>query len=89
MKAGRIDLLMADSLALSDGFLKKAGGDAYEFVGPDLTDQKYLGKGIGIAIRKEDTALVEKFNKAIDAIRSNGTYDTIRKKYFDFDIYGK
>ena len=89
MKAGRIDLLMADSLALSDGFLKKEGGDAYEFVGPDLTDQKYLGKGIGIAIRKEDTALVEKFNKAIDAIRSNGTYDTIRKKYFDFDIYGK
>ena len=34
-------------------------------------------------------SLVEKFNKAIDAIRSNGTYDTIRKKYFDFDIYGK
>jgi len=89
MKAGRIDLLMADSLALSDGFLKKEGGDGYEFVGPDLTDQKYLGKGIGIAIRKEDTALVEKFNKAIDSIRGNGTYDTIRKKYFNFDIYGK
>ena len=68
-------------------FLKKAGGDAYEFVGPDLTDQKYLGKGIGIAIRKEDTALVEKFNKAIDAIRANGTYAKINAKYFSADIY--
>jgi arginine/ornithine transport system substrate-binding protein len=89
MKAGRLDLLMADSLALSDGFLKKKGGDSYEFVGPDFSDKKYLGKGIGIAIRKEETALVERFNKAIKTIRSNGVYDTIRKKYFDFDIFGK
>ena len=89
MKAGRIDLLLADSIALDDGFLKKPGGDAYEFVGPDLTEKKYFGEGAGIAIRKEDTELAERFNKAIKAIRANGTYDTIQKKYFKFDIYGK
>ena len=30
----------------------------------------------------------EKLNKAIAAIRANGTYDAIAKKYFDFDVYG-
>ena len=89
MKAGRIDLLLADSIALDDGFLKKPGGDAYEFVGPDLTEKKYFGEGAGIAIRKEDKELAERFNKAIRAIRANGTYDKIQKKYFKFDIYGQ
>jgi len=28
-------------------------------------------------------------NDAIRAIRANGTYDTVAKKYFDFDVYGQ
>lgn len=89
MKAGRLDLLLADSIALSDGFLKQPGNEDYQFVGPDLTDTKYFGPGAGIAIRKQDTDLVELFNKAIDGIRANGVYKQIQDKYFDFDVYGK
>ena len=32
--------------------------------------------------------LKEMFNKAIEAIRANGTYEQIQSKYFDFDVYG-
>ena len=39
-------------------------------------------------MRKEDTELKEKINAGIEAIRANGKYDEIAKKYFDFDIYG-
>ena len=39
-------------------------------------------------MRKDDTELKEKINAAIKAIRANGKYDEITKKYFDFDIYG-
>ena len=39
-------------------------------------------------MRKEDTALKDKINAAIKAVRANGKYDEITKKYFDFDIYG-
>jgi ABC-type amino acid transport substrate-binding protein len=28
-------------------------------------------------------------NKAIAAVRSDGTYDTLQKKYFTYDIYGE
>lgn len=89
LTAGRVDMLLADSVALSDGFLKKPEGADYQFIGPDLSDPKWFGDGAGIAIRKEDTDLVEKFNMAIKKIRSDGTYKAIQDKYFDFNVYGE
>lgn len=89
MTAGRLDLLLADSVALNDGFLKTDAGKDYEFVGPDFSDPKYFGDGAGIAIRKSDEDLQAKLNDAIAAIRANGTYKAIQDKYFDFNIYGE
>ncbi|MEJ2097484.1 MAG: ABC transporter substrate-binding protein [Deltaproteobacteria bacterium] len=86
--AGRVDLLLADSIALSDGFLKKPEGKDFQFIGPDLTDKRWFGEGAGIAIRKQDTDLVELFNAAIKKIRADGTYKKIQDKYFDFNVYG-
>jgi arginine/ornithine transport system substrate-binding protein len=86
--AGRVDLLLADSIALSEGLLKTPGGADFEFIGPAYADPKWFGEGAGIALRKGDTELKEKFNQAIDAIRADGTWERIAQKYFDFDIYG-
>ncbi|MDJ0876298.1 MAG: ABC transporter substrate-binding protein [Desulfobacterales bacterium] len=86
--AGRVDMLLADSVAISDGFLKKPEGKDYQFIGPDLNDPRWFGEGTGIAIRKEDKDLVEMFNKAIEQIRADGTYKKIQDKYFDFNVYG-
>ena len=86
--AGRTDLVMADSVALLEGFLKTPEGADFEFVGPDYNDPTYHGEGAGIAIRKGETELVDAFNKAIEQIRSDGTYKKINDKYFDFDVYG-
>ena len=88
MVAGRIDLMLADSVALGDGFLKSEDGTDYEFVGPDFTDPKYFGEGAGIAIRKGEDELREMLNAAIDAIRANGVYKSIQDKYFNFNVYG-
>ncbi|MDJ0722871.1 MAG: ABC transporter substrate-binding protein [Desulfobacterales bacterium] len=86
--AGRVDMLLADSVAISDGFLKKPEGQDYQFIGPDLNDPRWFGEGTGIAIRKQDKDLVEMFNKAIEQIRADGTYKKIQDKYFDFNVYG-
>ncbi|MGD8990095.1 MAG: ABC transporter substrate-binding protein [Desulfobacterales bacterium] len=88
LAAGRVDMLLADSVAMSEGFLKKPEGQDYQFIGPDLTEKKYFGEGAGIACRKKDTDLVEMFNKAIEQIRADGTYKKIQDKYFDFNVYG-
>ena len=86
--AGRLDLMLADSEALSGGFLKTDKGKDWEFVGPDFTEKKYFGEGAGIAVRKGDTDLKDKLNAAIDTILSNGTYKKLQDKYFDYNIYG-
>ena len=88
MVAGRLDLLLADSVALDGGFLQTEDGKNYEFVGPDFSDPKYFGDGAGIALRKDDDDLREMFNAAIEAIRANGKYKAIQDKYFDFNVYG-
>ena len=87
--AGRVDMLLADSVAIDDGFLKKPEGKDFQFIGPDLSEVEYFGEGAGIAIRKQDTDLVEMFNKAIQKIRQDGTYKKIQDKYFDFNVYGE
>jgi arginine/ornithine transport system substrate-binding protein len=86
--AGRIDMRLDDAVVISEGFLKTEQGKDFEFVGPPMNDDRWFGEGVGIAMRKGDTELKEMFNKAIDEIRANGTYDKIAKKYFDFDVYG-
>ena len=87
--SGRVDLVMADSVALDDGFLKTEQGEGFEFVGPDYSEPKWHGEGVGIAIRKGEDELREAFNTAIDKIREDGTYEEIQSKYFDFDVFGK
>lgn len=86
--SGRVDLTMADSVQLQEGFLKTEQGDCCEFYGPSFNDPVYHGEGAGIAIRKGEPELVEAFNAAIVKIREDGTYKTINDKYFEFDAYG-
>ena len=88
LAAGRLDAVVADKVALDEGFLKTDQGKDFEFVGPDFTDKKWFGEGAGIAVRKGETDLLKGLNDAIAAIRSDGTYQKIEQKYFAYDIYG-
>ncbi|MDN3679788.1 ABC transporter substrate-binding protein [Vibrio tapetis subsp. quintayensis] len=85
---GRIAAVLGDASALEEGVINKAGGDAYEFVGPSLTDPKWFGEGFGIATRKQDKDLTNKLNAAIKSLRAKGEYQKIAAKYFNYDVYG-
>jgi arginine/ornithine transport system substrate-binding protein len=88
VKSGRLDGTVADSVEVTGGFLSKPEGQGYGFVGPVLNEPKYFGNGVGVAMSKGQDELKAQINEAIKAIRSNGTYETISKKYFEFDVYG-
>ena len=81
LAAGRIDAILADTLPSAD-WVGSAAGKGYAISG-DAID---IGDKIGIAVRKGD-GLKGKLNKAIAAIRANGTYKNINDKYFAVDIY--
>ncbi len=93
LRAGRIDGTVADFIEVTGGFLSKPEGQDYQLVGPELEDPKYFGIGVGIGLRKGDTALKDTLNAGIQALRANGVYKTINDKYFakygNLDVYGK
>ncbi len=84
---GRVDAVM-DDISVIQAFLDKEGGACCKLLGAVAPVPEIHGLGAGIAIRKGDTELAEKFNTAIAAIRANGKYKEINDKYFKFDVYG-
>jgi ABC-type amino acid transport substrate-binding protein len=89
LKTGRLDASLQDEVQASDGFLKTPEGKGFAFAGPELDDPKILGSAAANGVRKVDTELRDALNKALAELITDGTYQAIAKKYFDFDIYGK
>ncbi|MDT8879541.1 transporter substrate-binding domain-containing protein [Halomonas saccharevitans] len=48
--------------------------------------EKYFGQGVGVAFRQRDRELAERFNEALQALKTNGTYDEIMAEYFSYDV---
>jgi polar amino acid transport system substrate-binding protein len=89
LAAGRVDAVVADSIALND-FLNSAAGKCCEvkLVIPANFDTSVFGDGVGGGVRKSDNKLRETLNAGIKKVRADGTYDKLAKKYFSFDVYG-
>jgi polar amino acid transport system substrate-binding protein len=83
LESDRVDAVLGD-FGVQYGFVNGEEGTCCEFKGEAVSsDDK-----IGIAIRKGDTELAQKFNTALEAIRANGKYKEVNDKYFPFDVYG-
>ncbi len=78
--AGRIDFTVADAVALKP-FLESTDGACCEVLGAVPMDVAILGNGVGVGLRKEDTALLEKINAAIKAFANKGGFEDLSKKY--------
>lgn len=83
LETGRIDAVLASQFVLGS-WLKKNEGSCCEFVGDSFVQD--ANEGTGIAVRKTDSKLLKNLNKAIEAIVNDGTYQSIRERYFAFDI---
>lgn len=87
LEAGRLDGVVDDIVVLSE-WVKSDKGACCKILTPLTPDPKINGEGAGVAVRKGETELADKFTAAIAAIRKSGKYEEINKKYFDFDVYG-
>ncbi|RKS87548.1 arginine transport system substrate-binding protein [Orbus hercynius] len=79
LKAGRIDAIFSDS-AVADEWLKK-DSDLVD-LGEKVVDPEYFGSGLGIAVRKGNTDLLEQFNNTLTEMKNDGSYDEIYAKWF-------
>ena len=79
LKNGRVEAVFGDTAVLNE-WLKK--DNKLHIVGDKVTDKNYFGNGLGIAVNKSNTKLLNQLNKALATIKSNGTYQKIYDKYF-------
>ncbi|RPE71014.1 amino acid ABC transporter substrate-binding protein (PAAT family) [Pacificibacter maritimus] len=78
VKNGEVDAVFADKDALAP-FVAEQG---FMFEGENVL----LGGGIGIGLRESDTELKAKFDAAIDAMKADGSLNTLLVKYFGEDV---
>lgn len=83
LQAGRIDVALADQSGWQP-LLEGDTGEDFARVGPGFSGGVF-GEGVGVGIRQEDTALVEKFDAAIQAAIEDGTVSALATKWFGFD----
>ncbi len=84
LAAGRCDAILADVGSIID-FMESDGGVDVAFTGPTFSGGVF-GDGVGGAVRKEDTDILEMWNKAIAEMSADGTTAEITKKWFGRDI---
>jgi len=86
LQAGRVDCVLHGPIKLSANFLELPQGKDFEFTGPELIEPDFFGVGTGIAIRKGNTELLNKFNAAFRSTFEDGTFKTLNLKYWKFSV---
>lgn len=77
LKAGGVDAVV-NSVPVNAYYLKNGGGSKDAKMVGDIHRALYCG----IAVKKDNTEMIEKVNKALDEIKQNGEYDKIYEKWF-------
>ena len=79
LRIGRIDAILVDRLAALE--LIKKTNDTLAVAGPVFSRQE-----AGVTLRKGEPELLAAINKAIDALRADGTLHKLSEKYFGADV---
>lgn len=79
LKNSRLDGILGDS-AVVGAWLKTNPNLAS--VGEPITDRDFFGTGVGIAVRKDNAALLAQFNAALDVLKANGTIEKLNQRWF-------
>ena len=84
LAAGRCDAVLADVGSIID-FMESDGGVDVAFTGPTFSGGVF-GDGVGGAVRKEDSEILDMWNTAISEMSKDGTTAEITKEWFGRDI---
>jgi len=79
LRSGRIDVVLNDRLTAID-MMRRTGG-VFQGAGAPFAHQE-----MGVAVRKDEPALVEDLNRALTNLRANGQLTKISNKWFGADV---
>ncbi|OKL46339.1 hypothetical protein BSR28_07330 [Boudabousia liubingyangii] len=77
LQVGRVDAIVGDAVLLKY-YAKQQGADKFRVLDENFGDEEYV-----VGVRKNDTRLKEELNKFLEKAKSDGTLETITKKWFN------
>ena len=86
LEAGRVDVAIGDKDAVVTFMETRGDSSCCRILADVPRDPVYFGQGIGIGLRKGDVALKDAFDNALAETFSDGSFERIRARYFDFSI---
>ncbi|GEO83545.1 amino acid ABC transporter [Ciceribacter naphthalenivorans] len=87
LKAKKIDAVFTDSLRLSFWTAGEASGGCCALFGEAYVSERFLGEGLTIMVRQDDSTLVAAFDSALAALSRNGQLQEIYLSYFPYDLF--
>jgi len=80
-------MIMTNPMKAQQRFLEKDDGKGFEFVSPQIDEQKFFGIGVGIGLRKDNAALLKRLDAAVVQLSTDGSLEKYALKYFPFAIH--
>jgi polar amino acid transport system substrate-binding protein len=87
LQEGKVAAVFADAMALSFWLQGKASANCCAFSGEAYYSDAFLGSGMRIALKPEDTSLMQSLNFALKAVQENGVMEELYLKYFPVGFY--
>jgi len=84
---GRLDAAFGDGLRLANWLGGKQGADCCKFVGGPYIAPDYLGQGLAIATRPDDTTLRAALDWALQQVAVKGTFAELYLRYFPIGFF--
>lgn len=69
------------------GSIPDKGGGCCDFVGDPYISQTYFGRGLAIAVQKDDLELTDGLNFALKSINAKGKFAELYLRYFPISLY--
>lgn len=86
LEAGTVDAVVGDKDEIVTFLETRRDARCCQILADVPRDPRFFGDGIGAGLRKEDTALKARFEKAFAACVADGTFAKLSAKYFSFPI---
>lgn len=87
LRKGQVEAIFGDGMRLSFWLGGKDSAGCCRFAGGPYLSSHYLGEGLAIATRPDETALTAAFNYALKQINDDGKFAELYLRYFPVSFY--
>ncbi len=87
LATGEIEAVFSDALSLSFWLQGEAGKSCCDFVGGPYIAPRYFGRGLAIAVQRDDPELRDGLDFALKSVNAKGKFAELYLRYFPISLY--